>query len=197
MCMYVCECMSFCCCGHVFCMCVSMNRWGWFCPNLLCLNVGCMTSRRIECCQHSELTWQCLQTKYIFRLCSRQRCNTGGPLGIYVGTQLEYLRHLGGILYYQRLCRACPRMSQRTLQRGLLTNSHGLRTEENGMYIHAKTAVAWAVVNVLVALCIYLCIVYVYIDVIVTFYIMRFTFVNVQCSQSYVRYKISRIWIRC
>ena len=45
----------------------------------------------------------------------------GGPLGIYVDTQLDCLRHLGGILYYRHLCCGCPRMSQRTLQRGLLT----------------------------------------------------------------------------
>ena len=99
-----------------------------------CLNVGCIPSRRSECCQHSELTWQCLQTKYIFCLCSRQRCNTGGPLGIYVDTHLGCLRHMGGILYYWRFCCAGPRMSQRTLQRRLLTNIHGPRTKDNGMY---------------------------------------------------------------
>ena len=49
--------------------------------------------------------------------------------------QLECLRQpgeiLGGILYQQRPCWGCPRMSQRTLQGGLLTIIHGPRTKYN------------------------------------------------------------------
>ena len=97
-----------------------------------------MTSRRSERCQHSQLTCQRLQTKHIFCLCSRQRCNTGDTLGIYVDTQLECLRHLGGILggilCQQRLCCGCPRMSRRTLQSGLLIIVHGHIAKDNGMY---------------------------------------------------------------
>ena len=104
-----------------------------FSSNLLCLNVGCMPSIRSECCQHFELTWHCLQTKYIFRLCSREHGNMGGTLGIYVDTQLRCLRYLGRILQCRHLCCACPRISQRTLQTGFLTVMRGLRAKDNGM----------------------------------------------------------------